>query len=78
MTDEKMADAVCASIDMHGHDRCSEQSEWDELKKERDWVRALLAERNALLAQIADSEQRAAKSAAILAKVVGLMRGTNP
>ncbi|MDP9644580.1 hypothetical protein [Paraburkholderia caledonica] len=75
MTDQEMADAVCCSIDMHGHDRCTEQSEWDELKAEQDWVYALLAERDALRIRVVELEDRVARSAKLIEKAVGKLGG---
>lgn len=80
VTDKEMADDVCASIDCHGHDRCTNDAEWDELKAQQDWVYALLGERDALRKQleaanrrIAELEERADKSAELVAKAVALM-----
>jgi hypothetical protein len=77
MTDQEMADSVWSSIDTHGHDRCTNDAEWKEIKAQQDWVYALLAERNELLARIRDLEGRAAQAVELVAKAVGMMTPGN-
>ena len=58
MTDYEMLDEVCGSIQGYGGEWCVGDAEHKRIDDQCDWVRALLAERNALLVTVAAQKKR--------------------